>query len=67
MLLRETGLRRGELLGLHLVDVDVTGRLRVVRRDNPNGAWVKGAERIVPILHRRTRDAAFVPAGGVSA
>ncbi len=56
MLLRETGLRRGELLGLHLVDVqdvDVTGRLRVVRRDNPNGAWAKGTERVVPILHNR--------------
>jgi len=56
MLLRETGLRRGELLGLHLVDVqevDVTGRLRVVRRHNPNGAWAKGAERVVPILHNR--------------
>lgn len=54
MLLRETGLRRGELLGLHLVDVqdvDVTGRLRVVQRDHPNGAWVKGTERVVPILH----------------
>jgi len=56
MLLRETGLRRGELLGLHLIDVqdvDVTGRLRVVRRDNPNGAWAKGTERVVPILHNR--------------
>jgi hypothetical protein len=31
----------------------VTGRLRVVQRDNPNGAWVKGAERVVPILHNR--------------
>ena len=55
MLLRETGIRRGELLGLHLVDVqdfDVTGRIRIVRRDdNPNGAKAKGHEREIPVLH----------------
>jgi integrase len=46
-------MRRGELLGLHLEDVsnlDVLGRLRIVRRNNPNGAWAKGAEREIPIL-----------------
>ncbi|MCS6783175.1 MAG: tyrosine-type recombinase/integrase [Gloeomargarita sp. SKYG98] len=56
LLLRATGLQRGELLGLHLVDVqdvDVHGRLRVVRRDNPNGAWARGADRVVPILYQR--------------
>lgn len=54
MLLRETGIRRGELLGLHLEDVlylDVNGRIRIVRRSNPNGAWAKGSEREIPILH----------------
>ena len=57
MLLRETGIRRGELLGLHLVDVqdfDSRGRIRIVRRnDNPNGAIAKGTEREIPILHNR--------------
>jgi integrase/recombinase XerD len=57
MLLRETGVRRGELLGLHLVDVqelDSRGRIRIVRRDNnPNGATAKGREREIPILHNR--------------
>lgn len=57
MLLRETGIRRGELLGLHLVDVrdfDSRGRIRIIRReDNPNGAKAKGREREIPILHNR--------------
>ncbi len=57
MLLRETGVRRGELLGLHLVDVqdfDVRGRIRIVRRDdNPNNATAKGTEREIPVLHKR--------------
>jgi len=56
MLLRETGVRRGELLGLHLDDVkdlNVTGRIRIVRRSNPNGTWAKGAEREIPLLHNR--------------
>ena len=56
MLLRETGIRRGELLGLHLIDVqdvDSTGRIQIVRRNNPNGAWAKGQERVVPILQNR--------------
>lgn len=55
MLLRETGVRRGEVLGLHLEDVrdlDVRGRIRIVRRDdNPNQAIAKGMEREIPILH----------------
>ncbi len=57
MLLRETGVRRGELLGLHLADVqdfDVRGRVRIVRRNNnPNRAKAKGTEREIPILHNR--------------
>jgi site-specific recombinase XerD len=59
MLLRETGIRRGELLGLHLVDVrdfDIKGRIRIVRRDNnPNGAKAKGTEREIPVLHNRQK------------
>ncbi len=55
MLLRETGVRRGGLLGLHLVDVqdlDNRGRIRIVRRDdNPNGMTTKGMEREISILH----------------
>ena len=56
MLLRETGVRRGELLGLHLEDVkdlDIKRRIHIVRRSNPNGAWAKGKERDIPILHNR--------------
>ena len=57
MLLRETGVRRGELLGLHLVDVqdfETLGRIRIVRRNNnPNGAKAKGTEREIPVLHNR--------------
>jgi len=57
MLLRETGVRRGELLGLHLEDVqdfDKRGRIRIVRRNNPNRAWAKGNEREIPVLHNRS-------------
>lgn len=56
MLLKETGIRRGELLGLHLEDVkdlDIRGRIRIIRRSNPNGAIAKGKEREIPILHNR--------------
>jgi integrase len=56
MLLKETGIRRGELLGLHLEDVqdmDVNARICIKRRRNPNNACAKGKERIVPILHNR--------------
>ncbi|MDZ7960842.1 MAG: site-specific integrase [Aulosira sp. DedQUE10] len=42
MLLRETGVQRGKLLGLHLLDVqdfDITRRIRIVRcENNTNGA-----------------------------
>lgn len=57
MLLRETGIRRGELLGLHLIDVqnlDSSRRIKIVRRDdNPNNAKAKGVEREIPILHNQ--------------
>lgn len=56
MLLRETGVRRGELLGLHLEDVqefDQRGRISIVRRSNPNRAWAKGNEREIAVLHNR--------------
>ncbi len=51
LLLRWTGIRRGELLGLHLEDlVWHQRRIRIVRRNNPNEAWAKGYEREIPIL-----------------
>ncbi|MEM7717265.1 MAG: tyrosine-type recombinase/integrase [Cyanobacteria bacterium P01_A01_bin.68] len=57
MLLRETGIRRGELLGLHLVDIEdmnSKGRIRIIRRDNnPNDAKAKGTEREIPVLLNR--------------
>lgn len=57
MLLRETGVRRGELLGLHLVDVqdfNITRRIHIVRRENnPNAAIAKGNNREIAILHNR--------------
>lgn len=57
MLLRETGIRRGELLGIHLIDVqdlDIRGRIRIERRNNnPNGAIAKGTEREISVLHNR--------------
>ena len=65
MLLRETGVRRGELLGLHLVDVqdfDSRGRIRIVRRDdNPNGATAKGTEREIPDSTQPSRDTRDFP------
>ena len=57
MLLRETGIRRGELLGLHLVDIEdmnSKARIRIIRRDNnPNDAKAKGTEREIPVLLNR--------------
>lgn len=51
LLLRNTGIRRGELLGLHLEDVLwQKRRIFIVRRKNPNGALAKGCEREIPIL-----------------
>jgi len=49
MLLRDTGMRVGEALGLRHEDVDVAGRVVSVRpRVNANGARAKSAERDVP-------------------
>lgn len=54
LLLRNTGIRRGELLGLHLEDISWHKyRINIVRRYNPNDAWAKGCEREIPILHNR--------------
>lgn len=49
-LLGETGMRVGELLGLHRSDVDWRNSiLKVVRRNNPNHAYAKGQERELSI------------------
>lgn len=52
LMLNNTGMRKGELLGLCHEDIgdfdDYT--IRVVKRNhNPNGARVKGKERIIPV------------------
>ncbi|MEH1811548.1 MAG: tyrosine-type recombinase/integrase [Nostoc sp.] len=45
-LLADTGMRKGELLGLHWSDIDWNARtLKIVRRDNINHAYAKGRER----------------------
>jgi len=49
-LLADTGMRRGELLGVHQSDLDWTARtIKIVRRNNPNHAYVKGKERELAI------------------
>lgn len=49
-LLADTGMRVGELLGLHMSDIDWNARtLRIVRRENPNHAYAKGRERELSI------------------
>lgn len=49
-LLADTGMRKGELLGLHLSDIDWNTRtLQIVRRNNPNHAYAKGRERDLSI------------------
>lgn len=49
MLLRDTGVRVGEALGLRHDDIDVSGRTVSVRpRLNANGARTKSAAREVP-------------------
>lgn len=49
-LLADSGMRIGELLGLHLSDVDWgTRTLKIVRRQNPNHAYAKGQERELSI------------------
>ncbi|MEH2153256.1 tyrosine-type recombinase/integrase [Nostoc sp.] len=45
-LLADTGMRKGELLGLHWTDIDWNDlTLKIVRRDNVNHAYAKGQER----------------------
>lgn len=45
-LLADTGMRIGELLGLHWSDLEWGKRtIQIVRRDNPNQAYAKGQER----------------------
>lgn len=49
-LLADTGMRIGELLGLHWCDLNWKARtLKIVRRDNPNHAYAKGKERELSI------------------
>lgn len=51
LMLNGTGLRKGELLGLCHEDIGDfdDNSIRVVQRVNPNGARVKGQERIIPV------------------
>ena len=49
-LLADTGMRKGELLGLHMRDIDWNARtVQIVRRENPNHAYAKGRERELSI------------------
>jgi integrase/recombinase XerD len=49
-LLADTGMRIGELLGLHWSDFNWNARtLKVVRRENPNKAYAKGQQRELSI------------------
>jgi len=52
LMLNGTGMRKGELLGLCHKDIgDFDDHsIRVVRRLNPNGARVKGQERVIPVV-----------------
>ena len=51
LMLYETGMRKGELLGLRHEDVGDCGEneISVVKRENINGARVKGGERTIPV------------------
>ena len=52
-------MRKGELLGLHLSDIDWNARImRIVRRENPNHAYAKGQERTLSIA-RMMQNAQF--------
>jgi integrase len=49
-LLADTGMRKGELLGLHWSDLNwKTRTIKIVRRDNPNHAYAKGQLRELSI------------------
>lgn len=51
LMLNGTGMRKSELLGLCHEDMGDFGdnTIKVVRRINPNGARVKGRERVIPV------------------
>lgn len=51
LMLNGTGIRKGELLGLCHEDIgDFNDHfIRVVQRNNPNGARVKGQQRVIPV------------------
>jgi integrase/recombinase XerD len=51
LMLYETGMRKGELLGLRHEDIGDCGEneIKVVKRENINGARVKGGERTIPV------------------
>jgi site-specific recombinase XerD len=51
LMLNGTGIRKGEMLGLCHEDIgDFDDHfIRVVQRNNPNGARVKGQERVIPV------------------
>lgn len=51
LMLNGTGMRKGELLGLTHDDIGDFDNysIKVVQRNNPNGARVKGQERIIPV------------------
>lgn len=52
LMLDGTGIRIGELLGLCHEDIGEGGEnyIKIVKRNNPNGARVKGLERTVPVV-----------------
>lgn len=52
LMLNGTGMRKGELLGLRLEDIGERGEnyIKVVKRNNSNGARVKGLERTIPVV-----------------
>jgi site-specific recombinase XerD len=51
LMLYETGIRKGELLGLRHEDIGDFGEneIAIVKRENINGARVKSAERTIPV------------------
>lgn len=50
-LLADTGMRIGELLGLHMSDMDWNIQtMRIVRRENSNHAYAKGQERVLSLV-----------------
>jgi integrase/recombinase XerD len=58
-LMVDTGMRIGEVLGLHAQDIDWNKReIHIIRRDNPNGALAKGVDRQISIA-KLMRDPEF--------